>query len=112
MQKLIAVAAQYPEEVSRTLRDQLLDEREAALDRREKDLDRREERLGRRPSRREMERMADQIEPPDPGWTPLPPEQSAVDLDMFRGVGRNEACPCGSGRKFKNCHWDQVRHQG
>jgi preprotein translocase subunit SecA len=21
-----------------------------------------------------------------------------------RKVGRNEACPCGSGKKFKNCH--------
>ena len=24
--------------------------------------------------------------------------------DRFKGVGRNELCPCGSGRKFKNCH--------
>jgi preprotein translocase subunit SecA len=23
---------------------------------------------------------------------------------MFAGVGRNEPCPCGSGRKFKRCH--------
>jgi preprotein translocase subunit SecA len=22
----------------------------------------------------------------------------------FAGVGRNEACPCGSGKKFKHCH--------
>ena len=28
--------------------------------------------------------------------TPLPP-------DPFRGVGRNDPCPCGSGRKFKKC---------
>lgn len=20
-------------------------------------------------------------------------------------VGRNDPCPCGSGKKFKNCHW-------
>jgi Protein of unknown function (DUF1186)/SEC-C motif len=25
----------------------------------------------------------------------------------FRGVGRNAACPCGSGRKFKNCCLDR-----
>lgn len=93
-------------------RERLLAEEEAALDHREKDLDRRERRLGRQLTRRELERMADQIEPPDPGWTPLPSEHPALDIDMFRGVGRNEACPCGSGRKFKNCHWDQVRHQG
>ncbi len=27
----------------------------------------------------------------------------------YTGVGRNEPCPCGSGRKFKACHYDQVR---
>ena len=24
--------------------------------------------------------------------------------DQFVGVGRNDPCPCGSGRKFKQCH--------
>ena len=24
--------------------------------------------------------------------------------DLFRGVGRNEPCPCGSGKKYKKCH--------
>ena len=24
--------------------------------------------------------------------------------DQFAGTGRNDACPCGSGKKFKNCH--------
>jgi preprotein translocase subunit SecA len=23
---------------------------------------------------------------------------------QFPGVGRNDACPCGSGKKFKFCH--------
>ena len=23
---------------------------------------------------------------------------------QFEGVGRNDACPCGSGKKFKKCH--------
>jgi len=27
-------------------------------------------------------------------------------VDEFAGVGRNEACPCGSGKKFKRCHGD------
>jgi preprotein translocase subunit SecA len=22
----------------------------------------------------------------------------------FKNVGRNDSCPCGSGKKFKNCH--------
>jgi preprotein translocase subunit SecA len=26
--------------------------------------------------------------------------------DPFANVGRNELCPCGSGRKFKRCHGD------
>ncbi|HUN92242.1 MAG TPA: UPF0149 family protein [Burkholderiaceae bacterium] len=36
-------------------------------------------------------------------WTPLvvPP---AVQTVHARKVGRNEPCPCGSGRKFKHCH--------
>ncbi|WP_227658808.1 SEC-C metal-binding domain-containing protein [Streptococcus pseudopneumoniae] len=25
------------------------------------------------------------------------------DLDLSQ-IGRNELCPCGSGKKFKNCH--------
>jgi len=25
----------------------------------------------------------------------------------FRHVGRNEKCPCGSGKKFKKCCWDK-----
>jgi len=26
------------------------------------------------------------------------------DLNQFAGVGRNDPCPCGSGKKFKQCH--------
>lgn len=30
---------------------------------------------------------------------------SPMELDkLFRNVGRNEPCPCGSGLKFKRCH--------
>jgi SAM-dependent methyltransferase len=27
-----------------------------------------------------------------------------VSLDIPRSVGRNESCPCGSGKKYKHCH--------
>ncbi|WP_428484137.1 SEC-C metal-binding domain-containing protein [Rhodopila sp.] len=27
----------------------------------------------------------------------------------YRGVGRNDPCPCGSGKKFKNCCLGKVR---
>ncbi len=26
--------------------------------------------------------------------------------DQFSRVGRNDLCPCGSGRKYKRCHGD------
>jgi preprotein translocase subunit SecA len=29
---------------------------------------------------------------------------AAAEEDEFAGVGRNEKCPCGSGKKFKQCH--------
>ncbi|HEX9804288.1 MAG TPA: SEC-C metal-binding domain-containing protein, partial [Candidatus Dojkabacteria bacterium] len=28
----------------------------------------------------------------------------ALDGDKFKNVGRNDPCPCGSGKKFKKCH--------
>lgn len=27
-----------------------------------------------------------------------------TDTDIFKGVGRNEPCPCGSGLKYKKYH--------
>ena len=30
--------------------------------------------------------------------------RKATDADRFARVGRNEPCPCGSGKKFKHCH--------
>lgn len=79
-----------------------LDEREQELERRERELERREQRLGRRPTRAELERMADKIEPPDPGWSSA--SQRSTHADSFEGVGRNDPCPCGSGLKYKRCH--------
>jgi uncharacterized protein YchJ len=29
----------------------------------------------------------------------------------YTGVGRNDACPCGSGEKFKNCCIDEVHRR-
>ncbi len=31
-------------------------------------------------------------------------EKEALLRERFKGVGRNEPCPCGSGKKFKRCH--------
>jgi hypothetical protein len=35
------------------------------------------------------------------GFQPRPPE--APVINPFKGVGRNDPCPCGSGKKFKKC---------
>ncbi|MBS1709568.1 MAG: preprotein translocase subunit SecA [Armatimonadetes bacterium] len=40
----------------------------------------------------------------------------AADFDLdkvdWKVVGRNDACPCGSGKKFKSCHYPIVRSMG
>jgi preprotein translocase subunit SecA len=46
---------------------------------------------------------------PEPIPAPLPPPPNALDaappfVRSDRKVGRNEPCPCGSGKKFKHCH--------
>jgi preprotein translocase subunit SecA len=33
-----------------------------------------------------------------------PAKKPAAAADPYAGVGRNQLCPCGSGKKFKNCH--------
>jgi len=33
-----------------------------------------------------------------------PAAAKTTSADPYKGVGRNEMCPCGSGRKYKNCH--------
>ena len=39
---------------------------------------------------------------------PGQPQQAAAPVEPFvrdgRKVGRNEPCPCGSGKKYKHCH--------
>jgi preprotein translocase subunit SecA len=32
------------------------------------------------------------------------PDRNPQDPQSWGKVGRNEACPCGSGKKFKHCH--------
>jgi uncharacterized protein len=34
-------------------------------------------------------------------------ELRAESLVRWRGIGRNDPCPCGSGRKAKECCWPQ-----
>lgn len=56
----------------------------------------------------ELALNADNSEAPkgEPGSLPWP---TGVDP---KKVGRNDACPCGSGLKFKGCHYPVLRQQG
>ncbi len=56
--------------------------------------------------------MAKKKTPKAPKAAPAAPEPAAPARLPFRrpqslnfaGVGRNDICPCGSGKRFKNCH--------
>ena len=45
-----------------------------------------------------------QGQPPAAGAAPAPPPAVPQFVRDGRKVGRNEPCPCGSGKKFKQCH--------
>jgi preprotein translocase subunit SecA len=42
--------------------------------------------------------------PQGPPATPPRTKQQTVVNDEWSKTGRNEPCPCGSGKKFKLCH--------
>lgn len=35
--------------------------------------------------------------------------EEILDPSIFEGVGRNDPCPCGSGKKFKKCHFKKIQ---
>jgi preprotein translocase subunit SecA len=58
-----------------------------------------------RPPLRVSHNLGNRQAPPPPP-PPLPtdaPEKITIRRDMPK-VGRNDNCPCGSGKKYKNCH--------
>jgi preprotein translocase subunit SecA len=42
--------------------------------------------------------------PLPPGTAPAPAGVAVAANNPYAGVGRNDPCPCGSGKKFKKCH--------
>ncbi len=52
--------------------------------------------------------QASALDSPDPAGPPAPPREDGDRVETFvreeKKVGRNEPCPCGSGRKYKHCH--------
>ena len=39
-------------------------------------------------------------------------DQGSMDTEQFKNVGRNDPCPCKSGKKFKRCHGEDRPWQG
>ena len=65
----------------------------------------------------EEEWETDDEEDDDPSYeviedfTPsIPRWRQPIKPVSFEGVGRNDLCPCGSGRKYKNCHGRATAH--
>ncbi len=45
---------------------------------------------------------------------PKPVQETAPEparADAWDKIGRNDPCPCGSGKKFKNCHYPEIQRQ-
>jgi preprotein translocase subunit SecA len=42
---------------------------------------------------------------------PPPPPQKLEPVRNEMKVGRNDPCPCGSGKKYKSCHGAMVENQ-
>jgi uncharacterized protein len=38
-------------------------------------------------------------------------DRRATEVTGFRSAGRNDPCPCGSGKKFKKCCWDKAQER-
>jgi uncharacterized protein len=55
--------------------------------------------------------MFQPLRKPSPAFRPAPaaPRSSAQVHNPYRNVGRNDPCPCGSGKKFKKCCLDKMR---
>jgi len=43
-------------------------------------------------------------------WKTHGKRATRADVDPFRKIGRNEPCPCGSGKKHKKCCLDRAEH--
>ncbi len=59
-----------------------------------------------------MMRMEDDAQPADTAADGAVPKDFDVSKVDWKVVGRNEPCPCGSGKKFKACHYSTVRSMG
>ncbi len=58
------------------------------------------DRFESRQARQQLEKRAERKTDDD---EPAPPEQPVEPAHTARVAGRNDPCPCGSGKKFKKC---------
>ena len=42
---------------------------------------------------------------------PIPEQLQTTQANPYRDIGRNDPCPCGSGQKYKRCHYNRHRAQ-
>ena len=59
-----------------------------------------------------MANLLENGEPPAQVMQILAADDATALSEAFANAGRNDACPCGSGRKFKRCHGSGVRDSG
>jgi len=47
----------------------------------------------------------EEFEDDEEGWSPFEPIEKGITYRRTSPkIGRNETCPCGSGKKYKKCH--------
>jgi uncharacterized protein YecA (UPF0149 family) len=52
----------------------------------------------------QVDQMYAQVLAQHPPATPVPVPRPPTSPHRFANVGRNDLCPCGSGKKYKRCH--------
>jgi preprotein translocase subunit SecA len=57
-----------------------------------------------RTQKEESTAPARSLQPGQPGQPDIPQQPKHEPVRVEKKVGRNDPCPCGSGKKFKNCH--------
>ena len=70
-------------------------------------------REARQPQRTDMSRLQakkdDSSKAPQTGIPQQPAAPKVQPVRVEQKIGRNDPCPCGSGKKYKNCHGVGVR---
>ncbi len=63
------------------------------------------------PQAAQQPRQQRQVREVRPAVSSAPPEPEPLRTTKWDEVGRNDPCPCGSGKKFKHCHYREIQRQ-